>query len=385
MTAELRDLGEWLSEPSVIVLCVAVLLRSPAAVRCQQQRGIWLAAASAALAMLLNLPSLTAFALHHGILPHCIPLAKNLLGVVSADAVLYFIASSTVTNRLLTTVLWFTTVFVTPTLLILAMVAGHGPQPGIPDTSDPLPSLAYWLVLMSTHLITNTLCVYVCWQYSGRAKARPLSASLRLFALGTSCASLYWIALLIHLTMGFNWPVPYMPLLMSMHGLLRAAAILTPLLLAVQGAASDVKTAWKLWPLWRDLVKSVPHVALTSPRTRIRDLLWPGVPRKLIVYRKVIEARDAILVLSDYIGPGVPSRARSHLAEAAIPEPNVDAAVLACVIRDAQQAKIRGESPQPHETNLFISGSGDLASEKVFLLELARAYDSTAVHSFTTR
>ncbi|MGW1865971.1 MAB_1171c family putative transporter [Streptomyces mauvecolor] len=385
MTAELEYLGKWLSEPSVIVLCVAVLLRAPAAVRCQQQRGIWLATASAALAMLLNLPSLTAFALHHGILPHCIPLAKNLLGVISADAVLYFIASSTISSRLLTAVLWLTTFSVTPTLLMLTIVADHGPQPGIPDTSSPLPSLAYWLILISTHLVTNTLCVHVCWQYGGRAKTPLLAASLRLFALGTGFAGLYWIALLMHLTMGSNWPLPYMPLLMGVHGLLRAAAILTPLLLAVQGAVSDIKTAWNLWPLWRDLVKSVPHVALTSPRTRVRDLLWPGVPRKLIVYRKVIEARDAILVLSDYITPGVLSRARSHLAEAGIPDSNVDAAVLACVIRDAQQAKIKGTFPRPHQTNLFIGGSGDLASEKVFLLELARAYDSTAVHSFTTR
>ncbi|MEW2260756.1 DUF6545 domain-containing protein [Streptomyces sp. NPDC047869] len=38
-------------------------------------------------------------------------------------------------------------------------------------------------------------------------------------------------------------------------------------------AARDARAMWRLYPLWRDLVEAVPHVALDAPRSRFRQVL----------------------------------------------------------------------------------------------------------------
>lgn len=148
-----------------------------------------------------------------------------------------------------------------------------------------------------------------------------------------------------------TWAMPALPLMMNLHGLLRAAAILVPTLFVLRRTSADIATAWRLWPLWHDLVQAVPHVALTKPRAgRVVELLWPPVPRNLLVYRKVIETRDAILILGEYVAPGVPELARSHVTGHGIPEQRRTAAALACVLKEARQAKLAGRPGQPGRT-----------------------------------
>lgn len=63
MAADLTAFGNWLALPSVVCLWAAVLLRAPGALRSPQQRGLWLAVATAAAAMTLNLPEVVAYAI----------------------------------------------------------------------------------------------------------------------------------------------------------------------------------------------------------------------------------------------------------------------------------------------------------------------------------
>lgn len=172
---------------------------------------------------------------------------------------------------------------------------------------------------------------------------------------------------------------------MNLHGLLRAAAILVPTLFTLRRTCADLTTAWRLWPLWRDLVEAVPHVALNKPRAcRVMELLWPPVPRNLLVYRKVIETRDAILILGEYAAPGALDRARGQVAGHGIPEQRAAAAALARVLREARQAKLDGAPGQPGEATApelpaaihTSQEDGDLADEARFLVDVAQAYAS---------
>ncbi|MGW6688217.1 MAB_1171c family putative transporter [Streptomyces sp. NPDC054961] len=392
MASDLTAFGDALAVPSVVCLWIAVLLRAPGALRSRHQRGLWLAVATAAAAMTLNLPDVVAYAMGRDPgYAHTIGLVRNLIGVLSAGAVLYFVAAATRGRRLqmasgIGTVVW---------LAVLVVLDAAAPEHGthtIPPAGDPVPSLAYWLVLISAHLLANTICVSVCWRYGCRTESRGLAAGLRLFGLGTALAGVFWFVYLLKALFGATWAMPANPLLMNAHGFLRAAAILVPTLFTVRGTATDIATAWRLWPLWRDLVHAVPHVALNKPRAgRVLELLWPPVPRNLLVYRKVIETRDAILILGEYVAPGLPELARSHVAGSGVPEPRRSAAALACVLKEARTAKLAGISQQGGEVSALelpdaiTSSDGDdrLESEARFLVDVAQAYASPAVTAFT--
>ncbi|MCX5381379.1 MAB_1171c family putative transporter [Streptomyces sp. NBC_00091] len=392
MAAELAAIGDWLAVPSVVCLWIAVLLRAPGALRSPEQRGLWLAVATAAAAMTLNLPAVVTYAMSREPgYAHTVGLVRNLIGVLSAGAVLYFVAAAT-RGRRLQLASWAGTVLWLATLVALdAAAPGHGTHT-IPPTGDPVPSLAYWLVLISAHLIANTICVFVCWRYGRRSESRGLAAGLRLFGLGTALAGLFWFAYLLKALAGSTWAMPALPLMMNLHGLLRAAAILVPTLFTLRRTLTDTVTAWRLWPLWRDLVQAVPHVVLSEPRAgRVLELLWPPVPRGMLVYRKVIETRDAILILGEYVPPGVPELARGHVADSGVPEQRRTAAALACVLKEARRAKLAGlpgqqaqgpalELPAAMQTS---AEGGDLADEAGFLVDVARAYASPAARAFT--
>ncbi len=383
MAADLTAFGNWLAVPSVVCLWLAVLLRAPGALRSPQQRGLWLAVATAAAAMTLNLPDVVAYAMDRGAgYAHTIGLVRNLIGVFSAGAVLYFVAAAA-GGRRLRLVSWTATVGWLAALVALdAAAPAHGTHT-MPPVGDPVPSLAYWLVLICAHVVANTVCVALCWRYSRRTESRGLAAGLRLFGLGTALAGLFWLAYLLKALFGSTWAMPALPLLMNVHGLLRAAAILVPTLFTFRRTASDIATAWRLWPLWRDLVQAVPHVALNKPRAgRMVELLWPPVPRNLLVYRKVIETRDAILILGEYVAPGALEDARGRVAGRGVPEQRRTAAALASVLRDARRAKLSGAPGQPGEAaGLELPAAiqtsaegGDLAEEARFLVDVAHEY-----------
>ncbi|MFF1558382.1 MAB_1171c family putative transporter [Streptomyces sp. NPDC058279] len=395
MAADLTAFGDWLAVPSVVCLWIAVLLRAPGALRSPQQRGLWLAVATAAAAMTLNLPDVVAYATSRDAgYAHAIGLVRNLIGVLSAGAVLYFVAAATRGRRLQLaswtgTVLWLTTLIVLDTL-----APAHGTHT-MPPVGEPVPSLAYWLVLISAHLVANTTCVYVCARYSRRTESRGLAFGLRLFGLGTALAGVFWFVYLLKALFGSTWAMPALPLMMNLHGLLRAAAIVVPTLFTLRRTTADIATAWRLWPLWQDLVQAVPHVVLSKPRAgRVVELLWPPLPRNLLVYRKVIETRDAILILGEYVAPGLAESARSHVTGTGVPEQRRSAAALACLLKEARQAKLAGlpvrqageasdlELPAALQTS---AEGGDLDEEARFLVHVAEAYGSPSTTAFTAR
>ncbi|MFJ7157896.1 MAB_1171c family putative transporter [Streptomyces sp. NPDC101118] len=382
MADELTAIGDWLAVPSVVVLWAAVLLRAPSAVRDPLQRGLWLAVATAAAAMTLNLPAVLEAAAQYPDYAHAVGLTRNLTGVLSAGAVLYFVATTT-RGRNLQLASCVMTVVLLGAMVALDLLAPPHTVHGMPPGGDPVPSLAYWLTLMFAHLLANTVCVFVCWRYGRRTDSPGLAAGLRLFGLGTALAGLFWFVYLLKATLGSTWALPALPLLMNVHGLLRAAAIFVPTLYVLRRTAGDVSTAWQLWPLWRDLVEAVPHVALHKPRaSRLLELVWPPVARDLLVYRKVIETRDAILMLNEYVAPGVPELAREHVAAAGVPHPRCEAAVLACVMKEARRAKAEGLQPGASTFTAAAIDGSDLESEKRFLVDVADAYAGPATLSF---
>ncbi|MEE1784164.1 hypothetical protein PUR71_14840 [Streptomyces sp. SP17BM10] len=373
MTHVVAGLGAALQLPSVLVLWVALLIRCPSVLRSPSQRGVWLAVASATAAMTFNLPSVTALATR---MSDAGPVAvvRNVLGVLSAWAVLDFVAQVATGIRWLRAVFAVAICHVVVVLLALDLTAGTHLRISLPATGPPAPSFDYWLALIGTHLTANTVCALMCWRYSGPSAGRSLALSLRLFGLGTAVVGVYWLGYLLRLCFGYPGLMPWLPLLMGLHGLLRAAAILVPTFFTLRRTLADVSTAWRLWPLWHDLVTAVPHVALSKPRHRLLDALWPRVPYQMLAYRRVIETRDAILALNDYAHPSLVPAVRGHMTRAGVPAAELDAAVLAGVIKNARHVKLAGGPAHPAPVDLGGADTRDLEGEQALLLQVARVY-----------
>ncbi|MEU7135712.1 MAB_1171c family putative transporter [Streptomyces sp. NPDC046261] len=369
-----------LESTGAICLWIAVIVRCPYAVRHPPQRGLWLAVATAALAM--TLPLLSGLP---GTPAPALLLARSLAGMVSAGAVLCFVVTIMGGRRIRA---WAcgAVAAVALALALLGLTTAAHRSYGTVATMPPA-ATAYWLLLICTHLTVNAACVAVCWRYAtGHRSGSALALGLRLFGIGTALAGLYWLRLFAGLFTASDALLGYQPLLMALHGILRAAAVLVPTAVALRQAARDIRTVWRLWPLWRELVDAVPHVALARARPRLTEILWPRASWKLLAYRKVVETRDAILVLRDYTEPRVTRAARATVAAAPVRGPAAaEAAVLACVLREARHAKLTGlprTAAHPPEPLGLGLGNGGLDDERIFLLRLAEAYASPPALTF---
>ncbi|QLH26691.1 DUF6545 domain-containing protein [Streptomyces sp. Rer75] len=263
------------------------------------------------------------------------------------------------------------------------LASRHGEHNIPPAAGDPVFSYPFWLILMVAHLVANFTCASVCMRYGWRASTRSVRVSLHLFGIGTALAGVYWLDFA------------------SAHGRHRLAhgghAPIDESARPVQSSGHLGAVRRYYWPedrhdsdhvasvaTWRELVDAVPHVVLARPQKRLLETLWPAVPRELLLYRKVIETRDAILVLNSYVAAGTWDHARCHVAEAHVSQTKAEATTLACVLRRARNDKLAGIPPQPPVDGSGSFDNGDLDSEKTFLLDVAQAYASTPARTFTT-
>ncbi|MET7904799.1 MAB_1171c family putative transporter [Streptomyces sp. NPDC005355] len=368
MLAELTGFSGLIEDTGTGAIWGAVLLRIPATCRDRRQRGLCIAVAAAAAAMTLRLAPVNEAVDLVTRDPHMTQLAMHLSGAFSAVVVLDFLLVVTGGGpprgrlHLIGAALLLS-------LVVLDATAPAHTRDTVAPHGAPLPSLEFWLTLLGMHLAADSACVIVCWRYSRRSKG-PSRMSLALFGLGTAFAGLFWVGYLFYIPERSPWAPALLSLAMGLHGLLRAASIAVPTLLDARRAVDGVRTLHRLWPLWRDLVEVVPSVALYKPRNHLREVLWPRGPRDLIIYRRLVEIRDAILVLREYVPA---NRAAAH--EPGSPDSfRGEAHALARMLREARRAKLAGEPPHADPARLVHSGGTDITAETEFLVRVATAY-----------
>ncbi|MFJ3768695.1 MAB_1171c family putative transporter [Streptomyces sp. NPDC090082] len=392
LSSHLAAFGTWLAYPGCLCVCLAVILRAGPSLRSADQRGLWLAVATAGVAMGLDLPVVTRTARDLTGTGHAVDLVRNLTGVVSAGAVLFFVFAPLRSRRLRIGVSGATGA-VLAVLIVLDLTAPAHPSHSVIAAGGAVPSFAYWLTLIATHVVADAVCLIVCCWYGLRSDDRLLATALWLFAAGTAFSALFWTGRLLQLVLDVQGVWPYLPLLINLHAVLRAAAVLVPTAVALARAVTDARTVWRLWPLWHALVDAVPHVVLTGRRTRLLELLWPPVPRRLLAYRKLIEIRDAMLELDHYVPPGLALLARNHVRAHGLAPAQADAAVLACVMKEARRAKLAGVPRCATQAESFPRGAATvlltrrehpptLTAETTHLIDVARAYTSLPARSF---
>ncbi|MCQ4046553.1 MAB_1171c family putative transporter [Streptantibioticus rubrisoli] len=374
MLTDLSRLGRLVEDVGTAAIWAAVLLRIPSARHDSRQRGLCIAVAAAAAAMALRLNPVSRAIDFFTRDPHLTHLAMHLFAAFSAILVLDFLLVVTGGGppraRLH---------MIGAALLLLLVLRDATAKPHTQELIGPHgvsePSIEFWLILTGMHLASDSTCLIVCWRYGRRSTSGTSRTSLALFGLGTAFAGLFWLGYLVYMPTRSPWIPPFLSLTMGLHGLLRAASIAVPTVLDTRMALDKVTTLWRLWPLWHDLVDAVPSVALIKPRKRLGEILWPQGPRDLIVYRKIVEIRDAILVLRDYL-PSDHAFADSEVGYADTRGGDPDA--LAGKLREACRAKLAGEPPSANRAHLVQPEQVNMAGETEFLLRVAAAYSCPA-------
>ncbi|MGW3207613.1 MAB_1171c family putative transporter [Streptomyces sp. NPDC001135] len=381
--SDLRELGVGLETAGVVSMWLAVALRAPAAVRSSEQRPLWLAVLGAAAAVTLHLPWVNDLVYQAMGPTHLTALARNLFGILTSALVLDFL-SLAVRGRH-TYLLYGVAGLVMTTLVWLDVIARPHLQHAIPPHGQPTPSTAYWAVLITANLGTNVVCATACLWYSRASQDRTLRVGLRLFALSAAFSGAYWLLSATYVAERYAWIPSISRVLLACYAFSRASVICVPLGAAAALTLRRLHTVRKLWPLWRDLVDAVPDVRLAQTRERRLGFLRYVNSLDLLLYRTLIEIRDAILHLRAYVPQAVVDEIRARL-EHEDPRPTeADARLTACWLRVARHAKASGAPPLHGDLTVPVLGGTDLPGEIEFLCEVAEADTSPRIRELTAR
>ncbi|NJC70708.1 hypothetical protein HC031_13430 [Planosporangium thailandense] len=360
-------------------LWLVLILRIPSARRSRQQRMLLFAAAGLAGSITVYLDPVSAALKGTFVFAESCGLFMNIWGVLSSALILDFVLAATSGRR--ARLIYLLTAAVTATLIVLNFTIA--PHSGC-VTSVVVPWYSpFWWLLIFTHLVATVPCAALCARYSYQAREdRSLRTGLLLLAAGFASSTLFWSVVLGFLLTRLPWLGAIFPLNIGVTAWLMTAGVSLPLMLSLYRQTWNAIALWRLWPLWRDLIESVPHVALDKPGARIRQLLGRPGSVYLRLYRVVIEIRDAMLVLSDYTGAEDVARARAHVAGCDLSEDEVDAAITACWLERARQNRANGVA-RGHGAAAFTAQQGDdLPSEVHSLVKVQRARRSPLVRSF---
>ncbi|RSM40007.1 hypothetical protein DMA12_28215 [Amycolatopsis balhimycina DSM 5908] len=212
--------------------------------------------------------------------------------------------------------------------------------------------------------------IVLCLRYARIAGDPALRTGLWLVVAGTAAAMLYLVnktILAASPRWDFDYPLGREFLVGKILPMVAHVLVLSGVALpAVAGWLSRYRLYRRLSPLWTDLYRADPEIALDPPGAVALGNL------KLRLYRRVIEIRDGLLALHPYRDPMVAVAARRGAQRAGLAGRSLEAEVEAAVVAEALLARARGAAPR--EPAAVVSGGGDLASDTTYLRDVADAY-----------
>lgn len=307
---------------------------------------------------------------------HLVFVGVHLVSVVAAAAVLYLLITAADLRRL-----WWIPAagsFVAAATMI-SIYATAGPStPTVSVPPEPLP-LSYWWVLSVFHSLAHLLAVACCWRVAASRKIDvwPVRLSLVLMGLALLLSCTPWI-----LTFEWLWtgdpawldPIEYID---AVTGWCLALSVAPLIAVAVRRSRTHRRTVRLLAPLWRELTALVPDLVFDARPTPGRS--------QYALYRRVVEIRDAMIQLRNYVSPQALRFAVDYVAERSVPVEQVQAAVTACWLAAAKDAKERGADAHAQSADLAGPGGSDVDTESQHLMQISELYFSTLADGYRQR
>nr|WP_202487890.1 MAB_1171c family putative transporter [Streptomyces sp. SID8354] len=363
-----------------VALWLVIFLRLRTVRRSRQQQMLLLAVAGIAGSITVYLDPVTAVLNRSLTFAQSCGLFMNAWGVLSSALILDFVLAAMSRRRP-----WL--VYGPMLITIAALITLNStiaPHAGC-VTAEVVPWYSpFWWLIVAAHLVGTLPCAVLCARYALRTRGdRTLRTGLVLLAAGFASSCVFWLIVLAFLLTRPMWLGALFPLNIGITAWLMTAGTCLPLVLTAHRTVRTTLTLWRLRPLWNDLTTAVPHVTLAKPLTPISALLDSPRAAHLRLYRQVIEIRDALLILQDYVTPETIARAQHHVAAQALPEEQIRPAVTACWLLAALQAKSAGGPRRPNPLAPARTTGDSLHNEADFLTAVQRARTLPAVRSFT--
>jgi hypothetical protein len=201
---------------------------------------------------------------------------------------------------------------------------------------------AYWLTFLTYGVTALTLGASGFGRRALKPNPWPLRASIASLALGCACGVAYCLLRAVLLV------APGHRVVLSVHYSL-ATGVLFLGLGSVRAAGQALRKGIRqyralrqLYPLWRAVAGAADHVVLDGRIPgRTRDGLSMA-NQQARLYRRVIEIRDGMLDLRDYLTADHAEAIRAGVASLSLPADQTEAAVTACWIMVTSQRKASG-------------------------------------------
>ncbi len=364
----------------LVLLWGFVLVRLPTLARDARRRALWATCFSLAVCKVAALPSvnarLTRLTDSAQIIPHLLGIAAVffLLRFISLITDVYANRSRAATYQAVLTVI------VTALLVALSVVSPVGIRTSSPELltgSVPLAVVAYWVVLEAYLGGVLVAAIALFWRLSRRAPRGLLRVGLRLIAAGLALVALYAVQRVVFVlahAAGAGIPeariAPVFDALRAVGVIAALAGALVPATSWVRSLVEAHRSLRALRPLWQEMRGAFPEVILFSPGRALFDQFVVGDVH-LRLYRRVIEIRDGMLALRDYLPAQAGAEATAFLAERE-PVSTVDSAALAeaCCVELALR-RLRSGERSPGDGRWAAVGA-DLADEVRWMREVGR-------------
>jgi hypothetical protein len=370
---------------AVLILVSAVVLLRISAVRSPRQLPLWLMLVVQDVGIIAGLPPVSAAINDVSGVPQLADLIKGLCAVALATALLSLAThlhsaerEGPPPRRRLRFTLAAVTVSGQVACFCLAIGLHARLRPGFLSTPGEFSVVtAYWLFFLPYMITARFWSTILFWRTLPRVRSFLPRAGIFLLGLSTSVSLVYlgsrvfslFSASAVLLDVSFYASATAFALL----GLGGSLAALEP----VRRAILDWYHSQLLYSLWHDLCAVVPQIALQPARGRLVDALTLRNNR-LRLHRRLVEIRDGLLVLREWITPEDLEDIHGVVSETELGGDDAEAVITALWVRSALHARQKDLPRSPVMLDLVRRGGSDVRGELRWLLLLARAYRTSA-------
>jgi hypothetical protein len=149
-------------------------------------------------------------------------------------------------------------------------------------------------------------------------------------------------------------------------------------LLAAARWLDRYQTLRVLYPLWTDLYRVSPEIALAPPSSSLTDALSLR-DQNIRLYRRVVETRDGLLTLRQYVDSRVREDAGALGRSAGVSGDALEVVTEAATVAAAIRAKEQGRPMVEGDVVAAAPADSDLIAEAAYLTRLSLAYRSSPV------
>nr|WP_042183124.1 MAB_1171c family putative transporter [Kibdelosporangium sp. MJ126-NF4]CEL15372.1 RacC protein [Kibdelosporangium sp. MJ126-NF4]CTQ95589.1 RacC protein [Kibdelosporangium sp. MJ126-NF4] len=352
----------------------------PATRRGPKQRAVWRIFLSFAVIKTVSLPPVAA-AVHGAFGANADTLLQHLLAIVAGVNLLCFVAY--ITGRQPRTYQLLLGLGVALTLITLFALASHGIHGSaehlLAERETSPAAIAYWMLLeayLGTVLCTGGLLI---WRVSRASPTNLLRVGLWLMCAGAAINALFAVyksGYILANAAGVRMPTAAVAAvsdaMLPTSGLLIVSGVLLPTWTVVRELIGVHRSMRALAPLWHTMRTTCPQVILyVSERLPSADGVLATA--RLRLYRRLIEIRDGMLELRQYVSPGITGVALDYLAAQGIHGRQAAVLAEACWIEVALRRKNAGMEPC-YGAWPSMPGGADEHEETTWLAEVSTAH-----------